>query len=101
GVAATEGQQRQLREDHQQRNQHGGHRASLQVTKMLRGVSTSMVGSKGRRSTAMHTKQASATAMPAQLPRSGLAIFTAIEISSPAAAAASPANRCWMRGSSA
>ena len=68
---------------------------------MLNGVSTAMVGSSGMRNTAMQMKQAVATTPASQSRRliTGRPILTAIEISRPAAAAASPANRCCTCGS--
>jgi hypothetical protein len=62
------------------------------------GVITSITHSSGMRSKAMATKQMTATPASTRFLRSGSAIFTAIWISSPAAAA-SPAKRCLTLGS--
>ena len=51
GVAAAEGQHRQLRKDDGQGDQGLHHRRCLQTSRMLSGVSTAMVGSSGMRST--------------------------------------------------
>ena len=48
GVAAAEGDQRELREDERERDQRLVHAPAFRVTKMLTGAITSMVGTSGR-----------------------------------------------------
>ena len=98
GHATTKRQQRKLGEDQRQRNQNPAHDGHRHISSMLSGASTSMVGNSGRRSRNGDQRQRD-DRQRRPFTRSGSSILIPVESSSPAAAAASPANTCCTWGS--